>query len=220
MVRWRSESGGGQAEQAADGRAEPVGVVHRADGVGVEAAQRGGQGRRAEAMAVLVGEQAGQVLGGAPVAARVEQAGEQLLGGLVGREVQQLLVLARQHEAGLQLEQRRDEHEELGGDLEVELPAGLEVVEVGQDDVGQLDLEQVDLLAQDEGQEQVERPAEDLEVELERGDGHPGDRSGPARRDATRAAAAVASAAAATTANGAASLAAPASAPPPAAPAV
>ena len=108
-------------------------------------------------MAVLVGEQAGQVLGGAPVAAGVEQAGEQLLGGLVGREVQQLLVLARQHQPRLQLEQRRDEHEELGGDLEVELAAGLEVVEVGQDDVGQLDLEQVDLLAQDEGQEQVER---------------------------------------------------------------
>ena len=57
-------------------------------------------------------------------------------------------------------------------DLEVELAARLEVVEVGEHDVGELDLQQVDLLAQDERQQQVERPGEDLEVELERGDGH------------------------------------------------
>ena len=114
------------------------------------------------------------MLGRAPVAARVEHPREQLLGGLAGLEVEQLLVLARQHQARLQLEQRGDQDEELGGDLEVELAAGLEVVEVAEHDVGQLDLEQVDLLAQDEGQQQVEGPAEDLEVELERGDGHPG----------------------------------------------
>ena len=45
------------------------------------------------------------------------------------------------------------------------------MVEVGEHDVGELDLQQVDLLAQHERQEQVERPAEDLEVELELGDG-------------------------------------------------
>ena len=37
-------------------------------------------------------------------------------------------------------------------------PRRLEVVEVGEHEVGQLDLEQVDLLAQDERQQQVERP--------------------------------------------------------------
>ena len=51
-------------------------------------------------------------------------------------------------------------------------PARLQVVEVGEDDVGELDLEQVDLLAQDERQQQVERPGEDLEVELELGERH------------------------------------------------
>ena len=97
------------------------------------------------------------MLGGAAVAARLEHAREQLLGGLAGLEVEQLVVLARQHEPRLQLEQRGDQDEELGRDLEVELAARLEEVEVGDDDVGQLDLEQVDLLAQDERQQQVER---------------------------------------------------------------
>ena len=61
--------------------------------------------------------------------------------------------------------------EELGRRLEIELAAALEEVEVAEDHVGQLDLEQVDLLAQDEREQQVERPGEDLEVELEVGDG-------------------------------------------------
>ena len=74
-------------------------------------------------------------------------------------------------------------------DLEVELAARLEEVEVGDDDVGQLDLEQVDLLAQDERQQQVERPGEDLEVELERSDGHGANGSGRARRHPTAASA-------------------------------
>ena len=143
-------------------------------------------------MAVLGLQAIGEVVGGAPVAPRLEHPGQQLLGGLARLEVEQLvLVVARQHEPRLELQQGGDEHEELGGHLEVELAAGLEVVEVADDDVGQLDLEQVDLLAQDERQQQVERPAEDLEVELELGDGrgrrrlgHAGNRSaGPRRRE-------------------------------------
>ena len=123
-------------------------------------------------MAVLVGQPVGQVLGRAPVAARLEHARQQLLGRLAGLEVEQLVLLARQHEPRLELQQGRDEDEELGGRLEVELAAALEEVEVAQDDVGQLDLEQVDLLAQDERQQQVERPGEDLQVELEVSDGN------------------------------------------------
>ena len=69
----------------------------------------------------------------------------------------------------LELQQRGDQHQELGRGLEIELAARLEVVEVGEDDVGELDLEQVDLLAQDQRQQQVERAREDLEVELELG---------------------------------------------------
>ena len=49
-------------------------------------------------------------------------------------------------------------------------------------DLGELHLEQVDLLAQDERQQQIERPGEDLEVELERGGGHPPQASAAAGR--------------------------------------
>ena len=77
-----------------------------------------------------------------------------------------------QHQPRLQLEQRGDQHDELGRGLEVELAARFEVVEVGQHDLGQLQLEQVDLFAQHERQQQVERAAEDLEVQLERGQAH------------------------------------------------
>ncbi len=44
------------------------------------------------------------------------------------------------------------------------------MVEVGEHDLGELQLEQVDLLAQDERQQQVEGAAEDVEVELQRGE--------------------------------------------------
>ena len=60
--------------------------------------------------------------------------------------------------------------------LEVELVARLEVVEVGEHHLGQLHLQQVELLAQDQRQQEVERPREDVEVELQAmdgGGGHP-----------------------------------------------
>ena len=77
-----------------------------------------------------------------------------------------------QHQPRLQLEQRRDQHQELGGGLEVELAGALEVLDVGQHHVGQVDLEQVDLLPQHERQQQVERALEDLEVEVDAGERH------------------------------------------------
>jgi hypothetical protein len=162
----------GHAQQAADGGAELRGLVDGARVVVVTRAQRRRQRRRAEAMAVLVGQAVGQVLGRAAVAARLEHARQQLLGRLAGLEVEQLVLLARQHEPRLELQQGRDEDEELGRRLEVELAAALEEVEVAEHHVGQLDLEQVDLLAQDERQQQVERPGEDLQVELEVSDGN------------------------------------------------
>ena len=113
-----------------------------------------------------------QVLGGAAVAVRLQQAREQLLGRLAGLEVEQLLAPRREHQARLQLQQRGDQHEELGRQLEVQLAARLQAVDVGEDDVGEVDLEQVDLLAQDERQQQVERPGEDVEVEVQVGGAH------------------------------------------------
>ena len=107
---------------------------------------------------------------------------QQLAGRLGGRELVELLdLLARQHQPRLQLQQRGDQDEELGGGLEVELVARLQVVEVGEHDLGQLDLEQVELLAQDQRQQEVERPREDVEVELQPvdgGGGHPALRLG------------------------------------------
>ncbi len=51
-------------------------------------------------------------------------------------------------------------------------PRDLQVVEVGEHHVRERQLEQVDLFAQDQRQQQVERPAEHVQVEVERGDGH------------------------------------------------
>jgi hypothetical protein len=41
------------------------------------------------------------------------------------------------------------------------------VVDVGDDDVREVDLQQVHLLAQDQRQQQVERPGEDVQIQLE-----------------------------------------------------
>ena len=143
------------------------------DGLGLRAQQRGRRGRLAKAHAVLAREQLLQMSGGGAVAAGVEHPREQLLGGLAGFDVEQLLVLlAGDHQPRLELQQRGDEHDEFGRGLQVELAARFEVVEVGEHDVGELELEQVDLLAQDQRQQQVEGPAEQVEVELEVGDAH------------------------------------------------
>jgi hypothetical protein len=44
------------------------------------------------------------------------------------------------------------------------------VLDIGEHDLGEVHLEEVDLLLQHERQEQVERPVEDLQVEVERDD--------------------------------------------------
>ena len=112
------------------------------------------------------------------VAARLEHPAQQLLGRLARLEVEPfVLLVAREHQPRLELQQRGDEHEELGRHLQVELAAGLEVVEVGEHDVGEVDLQQVDLLAQDQREQQVEGAREDVQVELELGgsyEGHAG----------------------------------------------
>src|SRR5204863_7325758 len=75
--------------------------------------------------------------------------------------------LVREELAGLQLEQRRDEHEELPAGVEVE-PALLgEVLAECDDDRRHVDVDQLQLLPQDEREQQVERPLERVEVEIE-----------------------------------------------------
>ena len=115
-----------------------------------------------------------------PVALRLEHPRQQLLGRLARIEVEQVLVLGGQHQPRFELQQRGDEDEELRCDLEVEFAACFQDVHVRQDDVGQLDFQQVDLLTEDERQKEIEGAAEDFQVELELGEGraHGPNRSG------------------------------------------
>jgi hypothetical protein len=155
------------AQQAAERGAEPARVV---DGAGlgkVRAPQRRRQRRAAVAHALLAGQPPREVLGRPAVALRLEHPREQLLGRLTRLEVGQLVVLAREHETRLELQQRRDQHEELRRDLEVELAARVEVVQVGDDDLCELHLEQVDLLPQHEREQQIKRSGEHFEIEFE-----------------------------------------------------
>ena len=61
------------------------------------------------------------------------------------------------------------------------------MIEVGEHDLRQVDLEQVELLAQDEREQEVERPREDVEVELQRLHGRARGSGGHRARKATRA---------------------------------
>ena len=94
----------------------------------------------------------------------------QLLGRLLRLELGELGLLVREQPARLQLEQRGDEHEELAAGVEVELLALREPLDEREHDPGDVDLASVQLLAQDEGQQQVERALERVEVELELAD--------------------------------------------------
>ena len=72
-----------------------------------------------------------QVIGGRAEALGVEHAREQLVGRLLGLERERLeLVFAIQHQARLQLQQRRDQQDELRCALQVELAALVQVVDV------------------------------------------------------------------------------------------
>ena len=164
---------GRSAQQGADGLGEQLRVVRGARELHRDAAQLGRERRRPVPVADLHGQPLVHPAGGRAVARVLEHPREQLVGRLLGRHVESVLLVARQHHARLELEQRRDQHEELGRGLQVQLASGLEVVDVGQDDLGQVDLEQVHLLAQYEREQQIERPLEDLQVEIERCQLHP-----------------------------------------------
>jgi hypothetical protein len=89
----------------------------------------GGQRRRAVEQALASSWALRSQLPAAAEARVLQQALDELLGGLRGRELVELLdLLAGQHQPRLELQQRRDEHEELRRGLEVELLARLEVV--------------------------------------------------------------------------------------------
>ena len=98
----------------------------------------------------------------------------ELLGRLLRAELGELGLLVGEERAGLQLEQRRDQDEELAARLEVELLPLREPLDERDDDRGDVDLGEVELLAQDERQQQVERPFEGVQVQLELAHDHRG----------------------------------------------
>ena len=86
-------------------------------------------------------------------------------------ERQTLLVrleAAGQEPPAFQLDKRRGDDQEFGGDLEVEPLHRLDLGEERVHDVGQGDLVEVDPLLGDEPQQQLERPGEDVGVNLVR----------------------------------------------------
>jgi tryptophanyl-tRNA synthetase len=62
----------------------------------------------------------------------------------------------REESLALELDQRRCDEEELGGDLEIEVLHEVDLGQVGVDDAGERDLVEIDLLAQDEVEQEVE----------------------------------------------------------------
>ena len=158
-----------RAQQRAERLAEHGRVVRALGDLHRDPAQRGRQRRRAVQVRLAGGVRVGGPAARAAEARVLQHPLEQLLGRLGGRQLVELVerLLAGQHQPRLELQQRGDQHEELGRRLEVELALGLEVVDVGDHDLRQLDLEQVELLAQDQREQQVERTREDVEVQLE-----------------------------------------------------
>ena len=138
--------------------------------------------------AVGAGDEAGDGVGRVLERLALEQAGEQQVAGL---EPQQLLVElgvaeVGQEAAGLELDERGRDEQELGGDVEVEGLHPLDLDEVLVDDRAQRDLEQLDFAAQDEVEQEVERALEDGGSHLvrHRRRGYRGAVSGPRTVDA------------------------------------
>ena len=124
-----------------------------------EVAVAGGLETRREPFGALLGA---AVLGEPPC---------ELLGRDLGLELGELGVLLGEERSRLELEQRGDEHEELAARVEVEPAALVQVLEKRDHDLGEVDLAQRELVAEDERQQQVERPLERVEVEVELADG-------------------------------------------------
>ena len=99
-----------------------------------------------------------------------EPSGE-LRRGLLGLELVELGRLVGEERARLELEQGRHENEELAARLQVELVTLSESLDECQDDGGDVDLPRLELFLQEQREEEVERPFEGVELELELADG-------------------------------------------------
>ena len=101
----------------------------------------------------------------------------QLLGRLLGFQLSQIGVLLEEP-SGLQLEQRRDQHQELATGLQIEPLARCKPLDEGDHDPRDVDLGEVELVLEDERQQQVEGAFEGVEIQLELAHDHGGQASG------------------------------------------
>ena len=99
------------------------------------------------------------------------EAPRELLGRLLRLELGELGLLVGEEMTRLELEQRRDQDEELAAGVEIELVALGESLDERDDDPGHVDLRRLDRVLEQERQEEVERPLEGIEVQLEIADG-------------------------------------------------
>ena len=129
--------------ERAQRRGELLGLLRREPALGPRRERRRAEAEEAVALGLEPLREPRRRLLGAPVLG--EPAGE-LLGGLLGLELGELGVLVGEELARLQLEQRRDEDEELAAGVEIELVALGEPLEERDDDLGDVDLRQVELL--------------------------------------------------------------------------
>ena len=177
--RCASETAGGSsasARSATTSASGSCGASRRSD---ARRERRGPEPEEAVALGLQPLGQPGRGLLRAPV---LGEPARQLLGRLLGLELRQLGLLVREEPARLQLQQRRDEHEELAARLEVELVPLGEPLDEREHDPGHVDLGEVELLLQHERQEQVERALEGVEVQLELAHDHARNASGRAGR--------------------------------------
>ncbi len=161
MVGVDDDRGGGRehAQRGGAQRVEPHALQRVGHHPAVGLLGTGGAGHAAVGPAHPAFEGAGGVL----ERLALEQPGQEEVALL---EAQQLLVElevldAGEQAAGLELDQRGGDEEELGGDVEVERVHAVELGEVGVDDLGQRHLPQLHLLLQDQVKEEVEGALED-----------------------------------------------------------
>ena len=139
-------------------------------GSGRGASQDGTQPEHARELRALRAQPAG----GALEPAVLDQPRHQLGVRLLRRHLLVLGELVPEQLAHLDLEQRRDQHQELAGRLEVELVALVGSRDVGDHDFSNRHVRELDLLAQHQGKQQVERALEDVQVKCKVREDHRG----------------------------------------------
>ena len=159
-TRWRSDGSGGTAASERSATTSCAGSCWASGREGAARAARAqAEGGRTPPRAAPPASR-----GRAEAAVGGEALG-QLLRGVLGVEALEVELLVREEPARLQLEQRGRQDQELAARLQVELVPLGQALDEGEDDLGDVDVSQLELLPQDEGEEEIEGPLECVEVE-------------------------------------------------------